>query len=178
MATDLCRDVLDKARAGIYSQFEVQRGLPIGLLIKYFTRDGETWRIAPDIRAMVQFRPLNLLSDFSHLGMFDVVFCRNVLIYFDQATKTDVLDRIGRVIEPRRLSGARRRRDRGGTDRQLPAGARPARALCAEHVRAEAGADAAGHRRRAIGRPDVARGSISPRPERGPPDWRCGRRAA
>ena len=116
VATDLCRDVLDRAKAGTYSQFEVQRGLPIGFLLKYFARDGETWRVAPDIRRMVQFRPLNLLSDFSHLGMFDVVFCRNVLIYFDQATKTNVLDRIGRVIEPRWLSGARRRRDRGGID--------------------------------------------------------------
>jgi chemotaxis protein methyltransferase CheR len=99
VATDLSRSVLDRAKAGIYSQFEVQRGLPIGLLLKYFTREGdETWRIAPDIRAMVQFRPHNLITDFSHLGTFDVVFCRNVLIYFDQATKTNVLDRIARVI--------------------------------------------------------------------------------
>ena len=98
VATDLCRDVLDRASAGTYSQFEVQRGLPIGFLLKYFARDGETWRVAPDIRRMVQFRPLNLLSDFSHLGMFDVVFCRNVLIYFDQATKSNVLDRIGQVM--------------------------------------------------------------------------------
>lgn len=97
VATDLCHDVLDKAKAGVYSQFEVQRGLPIGLLLKYFTRDGETWRIAPDIRSMVQFRPHNLISDFGHLGMFDVVFCRNVLIYFDQPTKTNVLNRIARV---------------------------------------------------------------------------------
>ena len=79
--------MLEKAKAGIYSQFEVQRGLPIGLLVKYFTQIGDTWQIAPDIRAMVQFRPLNLLADFTHLGTFDVVFCRNVLIYFDQATK-------------------------------------------------------------------------------------------
>jgi len=98
VATDLSRDVLAKARSGIYSHFEVQRGLPIAMLIKYFTRIGDTWQIAPDIRTMVQFRPLNLLSDFSHLGIFDVVFCRNVLIYFDQATKTDVLDRVARVM--------------------------------------------------------------------------------
>jgi chemotaxis protein methyltransferase CheR len=98
VATDLCRDVLERAKAGTYTQFEVQRGLPIGLLLKYFTREGETWRIESDIRAMVQFRPLNLISDFSHLGMFDVVFCRNVLIYFDQATKIDVLDRIARMM--------------------------------------------------------------------------------
>jgi chemotaxis protein methyltransferase CheR len=98
VGTDLSREVLGKARAGIYSQFEVQRGLPIALLIKYFTRIGDTWQIAPDIRAMVQFRPLNLLTDFGHLGMFDIVFCRNVLIYFDQATKTNVLNRMARMM--------------------------------------------------------------------------------
>ena len=87
VATDLSTDVLEKAKSGLYSHFEVQRGLPIGLLIKYFSQIGETWQIAPDIRAMVQFRSLNLLGDFSHLGVFDVVFCRNVLIYFDQPTK-------------------------------------------------------------------------------------------
>jgi chemotaxis protein methyltransferase CheR len=99
VATDLSNDVLEKARAGIYSQFEVQRGLPIGLLIKYFTQIGDTWQIAPEIRAMVQYRPLNLLADFSHLGMFDVVFCRNVLIYFDQDTKISVLERIARITD-------------------------------------------------------------------------------
>jgi chemotaxis protein methyltransferase CheR len=100
LATDLSTEVLEKAKAGIYSQFEVQRGLPIQLLIKYFIQIGEAWQIAPDIRAMVKYRPLNLLSDFSHLGPFDVVFCRNVLIYFDQDTKIGVLDRIARIIEP------------------------------------------------------------------------------
>src|SRR6185295_13278881 len=82
VATDLSNEVLEKARAGIYSQFEVQRGLPIQFLIRYFSQIGDTWQIAPEIRAMVAFRPLNLLADFSHLGVFDVVFCRNVLIYF------------------------------------------------------------------------------------------------
>ena len=99
LATDISTEVLEKARTGIYSQFEVQRGLPIQLLIKYFTQVGESWQINPDIRAMVQFRPLNLLSDFFNLGMFDIVFCRNVLIYFDQPTKIGVLDRMARVVE-------------------------------------------------------------------------------
>jgi chemotaxis protein methyltransferase CheR len=98
LATDLCADVLEKARAGLYSQFEVQRGLPIQLLIKHFTQSGELWQLAPDLRAMVKFRQLNLLSDFSNLGMFDLIFCRNVLIYFDQETKIDVLDRLARSI--------------------------------------------------------------------------------
>jgi chemotaxis protein methyltransferase CheR len=99
IATDLSTEVLEKAKAGIYSQFEVQRGLPIQLLVKYFTQIGEAWQIAPDIRAMVQFRPFNLLNDLSNLGMFDVVFCRNVLIYFDQQTKVNVLDRMARTVE-------------------------------------------------------------------------------
>jgi chemotaxis protein methyltransferase CheR len=97
VATDISGDVLEKARAGIYSQFEVQRGLPIALLVKHFTRSGESWQIAPELRAMVRYRQLNLLADFSQLGQFDVVFCRNVLIYFDAETKTAVLNRLARV---------------------------------------------------------------------------------
>jgi chemotaxis protein methyltransferase CheR len=99
VATDLSNEVLEKAKAGIYSQFEVQRGLPIQLLVKYFSQVGDAWQIAPDIRAMVQYRPLNLLGDFAHLGVFDVVFCRNVLIYFDQETKSGVLERIARITD-------------------------------------------------------------------------------
>jgi chemotaxis protein methyltransferase CheR len=98
VATDLSNEVLEKARQGIYSQFEVQRGLPIQLLIKYFAQVSETWQIAPEIRAMVKFQQLNLLSDFSRLGTFDVIFCRNALIYFDKDTKVDVLNRLSRVV--------------------------------------------------------------------------------
>ena len=99
LASDFSLEVLEKAKAGIYSHFEVQRGLPIQMLVKYFNHVGEIWEIAPEIRAMVRFRQFNLLHDCSHLGIFDVVFCRNVLIYFDQQTKIEVLDRIARVIE-------------------------------------------------------------------------------
>jgi chemotaxis protein methyltransferase CheR len=98
LATDLSGEMLERARAGVYSQFEVQRGLPIHLLVKYFTQAGEQWQIAPELRSMVQFRPINLLKDFSALGSFDLVFCRNVLIYFDQETKTDLLTRMARQI--------------------------------------------------------------------------------
>jgi chemotaxis protein methyltransferase CheR len=98
VATDLSNEVLEKARQGIYSQFEVQRGLPVQLLIKYFTQVGEMWQIAPEIRAMVKFRQLNLLADFSELGMFDLVFCRNVLIYFDQDTKIGLLNRLRPLV--------------------------------------------------------------------------------
>jgi chemotaxis protein methyltransferase CheR len=100
VATDLSQEVLEKSRAGIYSQFEVQRGLPIQLLVKYFAQTGELWQINAEIRGMVQHRPLNLLQDFSHLGKFDVIFCRNVLIYFDQETKIDVFERMSRIVEP------------------------------------------------------------------------------
>lgn len=100
VATDLSQAVLEKARAGIFSQFEVQRGLPIQMLVKHFTQIGELWQLNADIRAMVQHRQLNLLQDFSHLGMFDLIFCRNVLIYFDQDTKVGIFDRLARMIEP------------------------------------------------------------------------------
>jgi chemotaxis protein methyltransferase CheR len=98
LATDISSEVLTKAKAGIYSQFEVQRGLPIQQLVKFFSKVGEAWQIAPEIRGMVQFRPLNLLNDFSSLGTFDLVFCRNVLIYFDQDTKVSVLNRLARQM--------------------------------------------------------------------------------
>ncbi|HEX2654227.1 MAG TPA: protein-glutamate O-methyltransferase CheR [Xanthobacteraceae bacterium] len=100
IATDLSNEVLEKAKVGLYTQFEVQRGLPIQLLVKYFTQIGEMWQIAPEIRSMVQYRPLNLLRDFSNLGSFDAIYCRNVLIYFDQDTKVSVLDRMARMLEP------------------------------------------------------------------------------
>ena len=100
VATDISHEVLAKAKAGIYNQFEVQRGLPIQSLVKFFSQVGEAWQIAPEIRGMVQFRPLNLLNDFSSLGTFDMVFCRNVLIYFDQETKIGVLNRIARQVPP------------------------------------------------------------------------------
>ena len=100
VATDLSQGVLEKSKAGISSQFEVQRGLPIQMLVKYFTQTGELWQLNADIRATVQHRQLNLLQDFSHLGTFDVIFCRNVLIYFDQDTKVNIFDRLARVLEP------------------------------------------------------------------------------
>jgi chemotaxis protein methyltransferase CheR len=100
LATDLSQGVLEKSRSGMFSQFEVQRGLPIQLLVKYFTQCGELWQLNADIRAMVQHRQLNLLQDFAHLGTFDIVFCRNVLIYFDQETKSGIFEGLTRAIEP------------------------------------------------------------------------------
>ena len=99
VATDLSQEVLEKCKAGVYSQFEVQRGLPIQLLMKYFTQVGDVWQLNADVRAMVQFRQLNLLQDFAHLGTFDVIFCRNVLIYFDQGTKAVIFERMAKGLE-------------------------------------------------------------------------------
>ncbi|HUK10511.1 MAG TPA: protein-glutamate O-methyltransferase CheR [Stellaceae bacterium] len=100
LATDISTEILEKARAGVYSQFEVQRGLPIQYLVKYFKQQGDRWLIDAGLRDCVRFRQFNLLDDPTPLGTFDVVFCRNVLIYFDQPTKTVVLDRIGKVLSP------------------------------------------------------------------------------
>ncbi|RCK43444.1 chemotaxis protein CheR [Thalassospira profundimaris] len=94
IGTDISREILNKARAGLYSQFEVQRGLPIALLVKHFQKADDMWQISADLRSKVQYREYNLLEDLKPLGQFDVVYCRNVLIYFDQPTKTDVLSRI------------------------------------------------------------------------------------
>ncbi|OCK56086.1 protein-glutamate O-methyltransferase CheR [Bradyrhizobium sp. LMTR 3] len=99
IATDLSQEVLEKSKSGVYSQFEVQRGLPIQLLVKYFKQNGELWQISPELRGMVQHRQLNLLHDFSQLGTFDVIFCRNVLIYFDQETKINIFGRLAKAME-------------------------------------------------------------------------------
>jgi len=97
VATDLSAEAMSKAKVGLYSQFEVQRGLPVQYMVKYFKQVNETWQIDSAIRAMVTFRPINLLENFSALGTFDVIFCRNVLIYFDRDTKGDVLDRMRKI---------------------------------------------------------------------------------
>jgi len=98
VGTDLSREVLEKAQAGVYSQFEVQRGLPIQYLVKYFNKVGEMWQIDAGIRAMVRYKEINLLKPFSDLGAFDIVFCRNVLLYFEPALKSDVLQRASQII--------------------------------------------------------------------------------
>jgi chemotaxis protein methyltransferase CheR len=94
VGTDLSGDILAKAREGIYTQFEAQRGLPIQLLMKYFTQVGEHWQINEDIRNSVQLHQANLLQDLSKFGKFDIIFCRNVLIYFEAPTKSEVLGRL------------------------------------------------------------------------------------
>ncbi len=100
LATDLSAEMLEKSKAGIYSQFEVQRGLPVQYLVKYFTQMGDKWKIDPSLREIIQFREFNLLNSVSSLGAFDVVFCRNVLIYFDSEAKRQILDRINGLMPP------------------------------------------------------------------------------
>ena len=98
LGTDISVEVLERAKLGMYTQFEVQRGLPIQLLVKYFTQVGEQWQISADLRRMVQFKPFNLLDPLTGLGKFDVIYCRNVLIYFDQPTKKMVLERMAEIL--------------------------------------------------------------------------------
>ena len=123
LGTDIAREPLARAREGLYTQFEIQRGLPMQLLVKYFRKDGNQWRLADSIRSMASFRECNLLGDLRMLGQFDVVFCRNVLIYFDQPTKTRVLEAIARQLAPDGLlylGGAET--VLGITDRFVPSG--------------------------------------------------------
>lgn len=93
IGTDLDRNVVTKASQGLYTQFEVQRGLPIALLLKYFTQEGEQWRVKDELKSFINFQPANLLT-YTPIGFFDVVLCRNVLIYFDQDTKQKVLQKL------------------------------------------------------------------------------------
>ncbi|WP_428374907.1 CheR family methyltransferase [Lichenicoccus sp.] len=100
LGTDIARIPLARAREGLYSQFEVQRGLPARMLVKYFRKEDEGWRLIKPIRDMVEFREWNLLSDASTLGRFDIIFCRNVLIYFDPPTKARVLEMLASRLGP------------------------------------------------------------------------------
>jgi chemotaxis protein methyltransferase CheR len=100
VATDFVEEALAKARKGVYSQFEVQRGLPVSLLVKHFNKTDRGWELSPGIRGKVEFRTHNLLDDCQGLGRFDVIFCRNVLIYFDEATRRAVLSRLAARLVP------------------------------------------------------------------------------
>jgi len=94
VGTDLCSEALEKAKSGLYSQFEVQRGMPVKYLVKNFKQVGSMWQLDAKIRSTVQFRQFNLMNSFTMLGRFDIIFLRNVLIYFDKETKADILKRL------------------------------------------------------------------------------------
>lgn len=100
LATDFSQPILERARSALYSEFEVRRGLSDPRRARWLVPEGEAFRIAPEIRAMVQFRHHNLLDGMATLGQFDLILCRNVLIYFDQPTKAVTLDGIARILNP------------------------------------------------------------------------------
>ena len=96
--SDISERSLEKAQAGVYTQFEVQRGLPIRLLVRHFEKSDEMWALSPRIRQMVRWRRINLLADLRALGQFDVIFCRNVVSGFDEVTRRRVLEQLARAL--------------------------------------------------------------------------------
>ena len=99
LATDIDQQALERSRSGIYTQFEMQRGMPIQMLMKYFEQIETGWQIKENMRNTIQWKQLNLLDNFNRLGKFDIIFCRNVLIYFQQETKKDILERFRTMIQ-------------------------------------------------------------------------------
>ena len=100
IATDISEEMLERAREGRFSQLEVNRGLPAPLLVRYFEKDGAEWRIADDVRRMVTFRPLNLVKPWPPMPPLDLVFLRNVMLYFDLDSRREILGRIRRALQP------------------------------------------------------------------------------
>lgn len=100
LATDLATEVLKKAREGRYSQLEVNRGLPAPMLIKWFAKDGLDWKVKDEMRRMIEFKELNLLENWPISGGLDIIFIRNVLIYFDVETKKQILGKCRRLLRP------------------------------------------------------------------------------
>ena len=98
IATDISAEMVARGEQGLYSHFEVQRGLPVRRLVDHFSQEGSSWRIGENLRRMVTFRPFNLLDSFGWLEDIDVVFCRNVLMYLDHKAKAGVLDQISEVL--------------------------------------------------------------------------------
>lgn len=100
LGTDISAPIIERAKKGHFTQFEVQRGLPVQMLVKYFKQVESDWQINPEMRKNIKFQILNLLDDFRNIGRFDLVCCRNVLIYFDAPTKTRILENIAKVLHP------------------------------------------------------------------------------
>ena len=100
LATDISEEILERARAGLYSQLEMNRGMPAAMLVRHFTRAGTQWQVGPELKRSVTFKRLNLAAPLPAMPRFDVVFLRNVLIYFDAATKRSILQRVRAVMRP------------------------------------------------------------------------------
>ncbi|HTH46846.1 MAG TPA: CheR family methyltransferase, partial [Candidatus Limnocylindria bacterium] len=100
LGTDLSTTVLDQAKQGTYSQIEVNRGLPAAFLLKHFTKNDTKWTIKDDVKKMVEYRQMNLVKPWPIMPVFDVVFIRNVMIYFDVESKRGILKRIRQCLQP------------------------------------------------------------------------------
>ena len=100
LATDLSTEMVARCQQGLFSQLEVNRGLPAPYLIKYFVKDGIHWQIKPELKQSIEFRQMNLAEEWKSIAPMDVVFLRNVLIYFSGETKKQILGRLRRVLRP------------------------------------------------------------------------------
>ena len=100
LATDLSVEAIARARRGMYTNFEVERGLTSSLLSAYFTSEDSGWRVADRLRRMVSFRPFNLLDDFGWLGELDAIFCRNVVMYLEPRTRTLAMRKLAHALAP------------------------------------------------------------------------------
>lgn len=100
LGTDLSDAAVAQASYGQYNRFEIERGLPGDKLGRYFESNGASWKIRDEIRAMASFRKLNLMQPFNHLGRFDIIFCRNVAIYFTVEDRKRLFDRLADMLEP------------------------------------------------------------------------------
>lgn len=98
--TDLSTEVLEKARRGIYSQIEVNRGLPAPMLVKYFEKQGMDWAVKPILKDMIKLSEMNLVKPWPRMPLADIVFIRNVLIYFDTEVKKEILGNIRKILRP------------------------------------------------------------------------------
>ncbi|MDA8137397.1 MAG: protein-glutamate O-methyltransferase CheR [Desulfobacteraceae bacterium] len=100
MGTDISDAAIKQASYGVYNKFEIERGLPQERLQRYFSPSGETWRIKDEIRSMASFQKFNLMGSFASLGKFDIIFCRNVAIYFTFEDRVKLFEKIADVLEP------------------------------------------------------------------------------
>lgn len=100
VATDVSKQILDEARSGSYDTFSMTRGLTDDMRQRYFVNKGDRWEVAPKVKNRVSFREYNLMQSFAPLGKFDVIFCRNVLIYFSATAKEDILRRLAQALNP------------------------------------------------------------------------------
>ncbi len=100
LGTDISDEAVTKASWGYYSPIDIEKNLPPAKLNKYFNKENDKWKIDDEIRSLATFKKLNLMNDFSHLGKFDIIFCRNVAIYFPEEKKKLLFQRISKLLKP------------------------------------------------------------------------------